>query len=178
MTLKYLFDYQLFKIYTFKINIINYETFRFPIYICTRKIVFNIMRRDVFQGIADPTRREILGMLAHQSLNINSVSGHFDVSRAAIYKHIKILTECGLLVIKQQGRERFCEARPEKLNEVSKWIEHYRRAWDERLDALEKYLEELQTPEAEQSSLKRSAKKIKHTIITKKKTDDKDKRNH
>jgi DNA-binding transcriptional ArsR family regulator len=65
------------------------------------------MRRDVFQAIADPTRREILGMIAHKSLNINSVSENFDVSRAAIYKHMKILAECGLLEIKQQGREHY-----------------------------------------------------------------------
>jgi DNA-binding transcriptional ArsR family regulator len=137
------------------------------------------MRRDVFQGIADPTRREILGMLAHQSLNINTVSGHFDVSRAAIYKHIKILTECGLLEVKQQGRERLCEARPEKLNEISKWIEQYRRAWDERLDSLEKYLDELQAKnaDAESSSLQESAKKVKHTKLTKNKKNE-DKRNH
>jgi DNA-binding transcriptional ArsR family regulator len=137
------------------------------------------MRRDVFQGIADPTRREILGMLAHQSLNINTVSGHFDVSRAAIYKHIKILTECGLLEVKQQGRERLCEARPEKLNEISKWIEQYRRAWDERLDSLEKYLDELQAKnaDAESSSLQKSAKKVKHTKLTKNKKNE-DKRNH
>ena len=103
------------------------------------------MRRDVFQAIADPTRREILNMIAHEALNVNAVSGNFDVSRAAIYKHVKILTECGLVVIKQQGRERFCEARLEKLDEVSQWVEQYRRIWTARLDSLEKYLGELQS---------------------------------
>ena len=102
------------------------------------------MRRDVFQAIADPTRREILNMIAHQSLNVNSVSGNFDVSRAAIYKHVKILTECGLVAIRQQGRERFCEAKLEKLNEVSEWVEKYRKIWTARLDSLEDYLGELQ----------------------------------
>jgi len=105
------------------------------------------MRRDVFQAIADPTRREILTMTAHESLNINAVSGQFDVSRAAIYKHIKILTECGLLVIKQQGRERYCEARPGKLNEVTDWVERYRATWMSRLDSLEEYLEEMKAKE-------------------------------
>jgi len=81
------------------------------------------MRRDVFQVIADPTRRAIIGMIALQSMNINAVAGNFDVSRTAIYKHIKILTECGLVSIKQQGRERFCEARLDKLHEVSDWVE-------------------------------------------------------
>jgi DNA-binding transcriptional ArsR family regulator len=103
------------------------------------------MRRDVFQAIADPTRGEILGMIAHKSLNINSVSENFDVSRAAIYKHMKILAECGLLEIKQQGRERFCEGRLEKLNEVSDWVEQYRQFWEARFDSLDNYLKELQS---------------------------------
>ena len=101
------------------------------------------MRRDVFQAIADPTRREILNMIAHKSLNINSVTENFDVSRAAIYKHMKILTECGLLEIKQQGRERFCEGKLERLNEVSDWVAQYREFWEMRLDSLETYLEKL-----------------------------------
>ena len=102
------------------------------------------MRRDVFQGIADPTRREILHLISIHSLNMNSVAGNFTLSRTAIYKHIKILTECGLIIMKQQGRERFCEARLEKLNEVSDWVEQYRKLWMERLDNLEIYLSELQ----------------------------------
>lgn len=102
------------------------------------------MRRDVFQAIADPTRRAIISLVAHQSLNLNAVAEKFDVSRPAISKHIKILTECGLVEIKQQGRERYCEAKLEKLNEVSAWIEQYREFWTQKLDALEVYLEELQ----------------------------------
>ena len=102
------------------------------------------MRRDTFQAIADPTRREILGLIAKESLNINSVTGNFDVSRTAIYKHIKILTECGLIIIKQKGRERYCEARMEKLHEVSDWVSQYSKFWNERLDSLEMYLSKLQ----------------------------------
>jgi DNA-binding transcriptional ArsR family regulator len=102
------------------------------------------MRRDVFQAIADPTRREIINMIALQPMNVNSVSENFDVSRAAVYKHLKILTECGLVKIKQQGRERFCEAKLEKLNEVSIWVEQYRKVWTNRLDSLDNYLAELQ----------------------------------
>ena len=104
------------------------------------------MRRDSFQAIADPTRREILGIVASQSLNINAVAGNFNVSRTAIYKHIKILTECGLIVIKQQGRERYCEAKMEKLHEVSDWVEQYSKYWNMQLDALETYLKKLQQP--------------------------------
>ena len=83
-------------------------------------------------------------MIAYKSLNINSVAENFDVSRTAIYKHLKILTECGLVEIKQQGRERYCEARLAKLNEVSEWVEQYRKLWAQRFDTLEGYLKELQ----------------------------------
>ncbi len=102
------------------------------------------MRRDVFQAIADPTRREILNMIAYQSLNVNSVTENFDVSRAAIYKHMKILVECGLMEMKQEGRERYCEAKLERLSEVSDWVTQYKAFWNSKLDALESYLKELQ----------------------------------
>lgn len=100
------------------------------------------MRRDVFQAIADPTRREIIGLLAQQPMNLNSVGEYFLISRPAISKHIKILNECGLINIKQQGRERFCEANLESLDEVAKWIEQCRKFWEAKLDDLEKYLTE------------------------------------
>jgi DNA-binding transcriptional ArsR family regulator len=115
----------------------------------------NHMRRDVFQAIADPTRREIINMLAHKSLNLNSVAENFNVSRPAISKHIKILTECGLVVINQQGRERYCEAKLEKLNEVSDWVEKYRAFWTKKLDALENFLNELQATEKKSTHRKR-----------------------
>ena len=99
------------------------------------------MRRDVFQAIADPTRRTIIDKIAHQPLNLNSIAEKFDISRPAISKHIKILTECGLIVITQKGRERYCEAKLQKLNEVSQWIEQYRVFWSQKLDALEVFLE-------------------------------------
>ena len=102
------------------------------------------MRRDVFQAIADPTRRQIINLIAHESLNLNSVAEHFDMSRPAISKHIKILTECGLIHMQQQGRERFCEAKLEKLNEISDWVETYKEFWENKLNALETYLDKLQ----------------------------------
>jgi DNA-binding transcriptional ArsR family regulator len=98
------------------------------------------MRRDVFQAIADPTRREIINIIAHQSLNLNAVAENFDISRPAISRHIKILTECGLIVIKKQGRERYCEANLKSLSQVSQWIEQYRVFWTSKLDALENFL--------------------------------------
>jgi DNA-binding transcriptional ArsR family regulator len=99
------------------------------------------MRRDVFQAIADPTRRDIIGLIAHQSLNLNAVADNFDISRPAISKHIKILAECGLLNITQRGRDRYCSANFKKLNEVSAWVDQYRRFWSEKLDALGDFLE-------------------------------------
>jgi DNA-binding transcriptional ArsR family regulator len=98
------------------------------------------MRRDVFQAVADPTRREIINLLALEKLNLNSIADKFQISRPAVSKHIKILNECGLVQIQQQGRDRICEARLEKLNEISEWITQYRRFWETKLDDLEKHL--------------------------------------
>ena len=110
------------------------------------------MRRDVFQAIADPTRREIVSLLTRETLNLNAVSDRFDISRPAISKHIKILTECGLVVIKQQGRERFCEVNIEMLDEVSECVARCTNFWNNKLDALERHLsEEAQTPASRQS---------------------------
>jgi DNA-binding transcriptional ArsR family regulator len=100
------------------------------------------MRRDVFQAIADPTRREIIGLLSKDKLNLNAVAEKFNISRPAISKHIKILTECGLIIIKQEGRERYCEAQFDKLNEVSQWVEQYRVFWTSKLDALDSFLKQ------------------------------------
>ena len=98
------------------------------------------MRRDAFQAIADPTRREIIQLLANQPMNLNTVAEQFNISRPAISKHIKILSECGLIIINQKGRERYCEARLNKLREVSGWVEQYRSFWTEKLDALDRHL--------------------------------------
>jgi len=97
-------------------------------------------RRDVFQAIADPTRRAIIGMIAKEPVNVNTIAEQFDVSRQAISLHLKILAECGLLSMKQQGRERICEAKLEKLNEVNEWISQYKQFWNTKLDALDKFL--------------------------------------
>jgi DNA-binding transcriptional ArsR family regulator len=98
------------------------------------------MRRDVFQAIADPTRRDILDMLSKTSMNLNAVAACFDISRPAISKHIKILNECGLLNISQQGRERYCSAQLSSLSEVSTWIDQYQSFWNSKLDALDMHL--------------------------------------
>lgn len=116
------------------------------------------MRRDVFQAIADPTRRAILSKLANEPLNVNTVTEDFNVSRTAIYKHMKILTECGLVVMTTKGRERFAEAKLERLNEVSDWVEQYRQFWNKKLDSLELYLEELQSNPNNQLTTKKKKK--------------------
>jgi DNA-binding transcriptional ArsR family regulator len=102
------------------------------------------VRRDVFQAIADPTRREIINLISEAPLNLNAISENFDVTRQAISLHIKILNECGLIKIKAKGRERYCEAHLEKLSEVSIWVEQYRQHWESKLDSLETYLDKLQ----------------------------------
>ena len=98
-------------------------------------------RRDVFQAIADPTRREIINLIAGQPQNLNAISANFQMTRQAISLHIKILEECGLVEIRQQGRERFCEAKLERLNEVHLWTERYKAFWTSSFKALRGYLE-------------------------------------
>lgn len=115
------------------------------------------MYRDVFKAIADPTRREIINLIAHKSMNLNAVADNFDMSRPAVSKHIKILTECGLLVIKQQGRERFCQADLQQLKEVTDWAEQYRRFWSQKLDALGDFLNKDQE---ESTNIKHKNKKL------------------
>ena len=101
------------------------------------------LRRDVFQAIADPTRREIINLVANQSLNLNAIADNFNMSRPAVSQHIKYLTECGLIVIKKQGRERYCEVKLDQLAEVAEWVERYRKLWAERFDKLDILLDEL-----------------------------------
>ena len=103
------------------------------------------IRRDVFQAIADPVRREIIQRVAAEPLNLNSVAESFDISRQAISKHIQILTECGLVVITQKGRERFCEVQLEKLTEVTDWVEQSRKQWVGKFEKLDNYLKKIQT---------------------------------
>jgi DNA-binding transcriptional ArsR family regulator len=105
------------------------------------------MRRDVFQAIADPNRRAILSLLARKRLTLNGVAEHFAISRPAVSKHIKILTECGLVIIHQQGRERYCEVRPEKLDEVSTWVKQYQAMWEDRFNRLDEFLQDIQKKE-------------------------------
>lgn len=104
----------------------------------------HIMRRDVFQGIADPTRRAILGRLVSEQMNLTTLADHYDISRQSVTKHIRILEECGLVVIESLGRERYVKARPEKLKEVARWIDQYRAFFAESYDRLDDYLKTME----------------------------------
>ncbi|HVW95701.1 MAG TPA: metalloregulator ArsR/SmtB family transcription factor [Mucilaginibacter sp.] len=101
------------------------------------------VKRDVYQAIADPTRRAIIGMIAKQPQNVNAIAENFDVTRQAVSLHIQVLIDCGLIGVRRQGRDRICEARLEQLSEVSAWIDQYRAHWEQKLDSLERYIEQL-----------------------------------
>jgi DNA-binding transcriptional ArsR family regulator len=103
------------------------------------------MRRDVFQAIADPTRRAILTLIALQAMTPNALAEHFDSSRQAVSKHIKILTECELLKQEQNGREIYYHFNPKKMKEVDKWLQQFRRLWEERFNNLDNVLKQLKT---------------------------------
>ncbi|MGJ7032498.1 ArsR/SmtB family transcription factor [Niabella hirudinis] len=100
-----------------------------------------IIRRDVFQAIADPIRRQIIDLVAFEPRNLNAIAAAFEVSRQAVSVHVKILAECGLLVVAQKGRERYCTACLESLGEVSDWVTQYKTLWESRFAALDNYLE-------------------------------------
>ena len=103
------------------------------------------MRRDVFQAIADPTRRAILSLIAFQAMTPNALAEHFDSSRQAVSKHIKVLTECELLQQKQQGREIYYYFNPKKMKEVDKWLDQFRQMWQSRYNKLDNVLKQLKT---------------------------------
>lgn len=100
------------------------------------------MRRDAFQAIADPTRREIIGMLSYEPMNINELSEKFQMTRPGVAKHIKVLKECGVVRIEKKGRESYCHAKLDALAEVAIWVSQYRMFWNDSLDHLERLLNE------------------------------------
>ncbi|MDP2385742.1 MAG: metalloregulator ArsR/SmtB family transcription factor [Bacteroidota bacterium] len=98
------------------------------------------MRRDVFQAIADPTRRAIILLVASQAMTPNALAEHFDSSRQAVSKHLRILTECELLKQEYSGREIYYELNVTKMQEVDKWLEQYKKIWENRFNELDKVL--------------------------------------
>jgi len=100
-------------------------------------------RRDVFQAIADPTRRAILGLIALQAMTPNALAEHFDTSRQAVSKHIKVLTECELVRQEQSGREIYYHFNPKKMKEIGDWLEPFRTLWEGRFSRLDEMLDKL-----------------------------------
>ena len=98
------------------------------------------MRRDVFQAIADPTRRAIIALLALQAMTPNALAEHFDTTRQAVSKHLRILTECELVKQEHQGREIYYQLQIEKMKEIDKWLEQYRQIWETRFSQLDDVL--------------------------------------
>lgn len=101
-------------------------------------------RRDIFQAIADPTRRGIIALLALQAMTPGAIAQEFDSTRQTISKHIQILTECQLVKQELKGREIYYHFNPVKMKEVSDWVDQYRKYWDNKLDSLERYLAKIQ----------------------------------
>jgi DNA-binding transcriptional ArsR family regulator len=97
-------------------------------------------RRDIFQAIADPTRRAIIGLIAIQALTPNAIADHFKSSRQAISKHIKILSECELLKKEQVGREIYYQLNAIKMKELDHWLEKFRQIWEDRFNELDDIL--------------------------------------
>lgn len=101
------------------------------------------MRRDVFQAIADPTRRAILSLIALQAMTPNALAEHFDSTRQAVSNHIKILTECKLLKQQQSGREIYYHFNPKKMKEIADWLEPFRNSWEDKFNRLDDVLNNL-----------------------------------
>lgn len=100
-------------------------------------------RRDVFQAIADPTRRKIIDLISRRPMNLGAIADHFDISRPAISQQIKILNECGLIELTREGRETICSIRPAELKKIASWAAQYRDLWIDRIDSFESYVNEL-----------------------------------
>src|SRR5881394_900795 len=101
------------------------------------------MKRDVFQAIADPTRRAIIALVALHAMTPNAIAEHFDTTRQAVSKHLRILTECELVKQEQQGREIYYSLEIDKMKEIDKWIEQFRKIWENRFNQLDKVLSTL-----------------------------------
>ena len=107
------------------------------------------MKRDIFQAIADPTRRAIIALIAIKAMTPNAIAEHFDTSRQAVSKHLRILTECELIKQEHKGREIYYQLEIEKMKEIDKWLEQYRKIWETRFDQLGEVLKIMKKQESE-----------------------------
>lgn len=113
-------------------------------------LVFEVMKRDIFQAIADPTRRAIIALIAIQAMTPNAIAEHFDTSRQAVSKHLRILTECELIKHEQKGREIYYQLEIDKMKEIDEWLEQYRKIWETRFEQLDTLLTELKQREKQE----------------------------
>jgi DNA-binding transcriptional ArsR family regulator len=104
-----------------------------------------VARRDVFQAIADPTRREIIDLVSKRSMTLNEIADNFKISRPAISQHIKILYECGIVEIETMGRERYCKVQAQNLVPAFLWLEQYQQQWTARINHFEQYVKQLKS---------------------------------
>ena len=111
------------------------------------------MRRDIFQAIADPTRRAIIALIALQAMTPNAIAEHFHTSRQAVSKHLRILTECELVRQEQKGREIYYSLEIEKMKEIDEWLEKYRKIWETRFEQLDDLLAELKQQEKQERKI-------------------------
>ncbi len=103
-------------------------------------LLFDVMKRDVFQAIADPTRRAIIALIALNAMTPNAIAAHFDTSRQAVSKHLRILTECELVTQDSRGREIYYSLAIDKMKEIDRWLEQYRKIWESRFEQLDEML--------------------------------------
>lgn len=107
------------------------------------------MRRDIFQAISDPTRRAIIALIAVQGMTPNALAAHFETSRQAVSKHLRILAECELITQEQKGREIYYVLEIEKMREIDEWLEQYRKIWETRYSQLDELLSTMRKEEQE-----------------------------
>ncbi len=116
-------------------------------------LLFKVMKRDIFQAIADPTRRAIIALIALQAMTPNAIAEHFDTSRQAVSKHLRILTECEVVRHEQKGREIYYQLEIGKMKELDEWLEQYRKIWESRYEQLDTLLAELKQKDKQEKKI-------------------------
>ena len=116
-------------------------------------LLFVGMKRDIFQAIADPTRRAIIALIALQAMTPNAIAEHFDTSRQAVSKHLRILAECEVIKQEQKGREIYYQLEISKMREIDEWLEQYRKIWESRFEQLDVLLAELKQQDKQERKI-------------------------
>ena len=111
------------------------------------------MKRDIFQAIADPTRRAIIALIALQAMTPNAIAENFNTSRQAVSKHLRILTECDVVTPEQRGREIYYRLEIDKMKEIDEWLEQYRKIWESRFEQLDVLLAELKQQDKQERNI-------------------------